>query len=362
MNYITFNHVSKTYAHPHQEIIKNFNLEIKKGEFIVIVGPSGSGKSTLLELICGFESLTDGTIAIDGTIINDILPKDRDVAMVFQSYALLPHLTTYKNIAFGMKIRKCSKKEIEDKVKWAAKILKLEDYLHTLPKNLSGGQRQRVAIARAMVREPKLFLMDEPLSNLDAKLRDSTATEITNLHRRLNTTTIYVTHDQTEALTMADRIVILHEGEIQQIGTPIEIYTKPRNLFVATFIGKPQINVFNFMLKNQEAILFNDVILHLGEHTTSLLPNEEYILAIRPEHIKETTSEDGIQTVIKKVEYRGSDQILHLSRGEELITMKCYNTQEYKEGQLLNVIFDLSHAHVFNKTTQERIETSYEKN
>ena len=263
MNYITFNHVSKTYAHPHQEIIKNFNLEIKKGEFIVIVGPSGSGKSTLLELICGFEALTDGTIAIDGTIINDILPKDRDVAMVFQSYALLPHLTTYENIAFGMKIRKCSKKEIEDKVKWAAKILKLEDYLHTLPKNLSGGQRQRVAIARAMVREPKLFLMDEPLSNLDAKLRDSTATEITNLHRRLNTTTIYVTHDQTEALTMADRIVILHEGEIQQIGTPIEIYTKPRNLFVATFIGKPQIYLFNFVLKNQEAILFNDVILHV---------------------------------------------------------------------------------------------------
>ncbi len=362
MNYITFNHVSKTYAHPHREVIKNFNLEIKKGEFIVIVGPSGSGKSTLLELICGFEALTGGTIAIDGTIINDILPKDRDVAMVFQSYALLPHLTTYENIAFGMKIRKCSKKEIEDKVKWAAKVLKLDDYLHTLPKNLSGGQRQRVAIARAMVREPKLFLMDEPLSNLDAKLRDSTATEITNLHRRLNATTIYVTHDQTEALTMADRIVILHEGEIQQIGTPLEIYTKPKNLFVATFIGKPQINLFNFVLKNQEALLFNDVTLHLGAHTISLLPNEEYILAIRPEHIKEATNVDGIQTVIKKVEYMGSDQILHLSYGEELITMKCYNTQEYQEGQLLNVTFDLSHAHVFNKTTKERIETNYEKN
>lgn len=362
MNYITFHDVSKTYTHPHQEVIKNFNLEIKKGEFIVIVGPSGSGKSTLLELICGFEALTSGTISIDGTMINDVLPKNRDVAMVFQNYALLPHLTTYENIAFGMKIRKCSKKEIEEKVQWAAKILKLEDYLHALPKNLSGGQRQRVAIARAIVREPKLFLMDEPLSNLDAKLRDSTATEITNLHRRLNATTIYVTHDQTEALTMADRMVILHEGKIQQIGTPIEIYTKPKNLFVATFIGKPQMNLFDFMIKNEEALLLNDVTLHLGEYLNSLLPTEDYLLAIRPEHIKETNDKNGIKTTIKKVEYMGSDQILHLAKGEELITMKCYNSQEYKEGQALHITFDLHHAHVFNKNTQERIEPSYEKN
>ncbi len=362
MSYITFNHVSKTYSNPHKEVIKDFNLSIEKGEFIVIVGPSGSGKSTLLELICGFEPVTNGTISIDGTIINNILPKNRDVAMVFQSYALLPHLTTYENIAFGMKIRKCPKQEINEKVKWAAKILELEDYLHTLPKNLSGGQRQRVAIARAMVREPKLFLMDEPLSNLDAKLRYSTGTEITNLHRRLHATTLYVTHDQTEALTMADRIVVLHGGRIQQIGTPVEIYTKPKNLFVATFIGKPQINLLNFVFKNQQAILFNDVYLNLGLNFTSLTENEEYILAIRAEHVKPTNHEYGMETIIEKVEYMGSDIILYLHRGETTFTMKSYDNLDYKEGQTLHITFDSSYAHVFNKKTHERIELSNEKN
>lgn len=362
MSYVTFTHVLKTYHQPHKEVIKDFNLSIKKGEFIVIVGPSGSGKSTLLELICGFEPITFGSIAIDGTVINDIPPKDRDVAMVFQNYALLPHLTTYENIAFGMKIRKCSKKEIDTKVKWAANILGLEDYLKTLPKHLSGGQRQRIAIARAMVREPKLFLMDEPLSNLDAKLRDSTRNEITNLHHRLNATTIYVTHDQTEALTMADRIVILNEGQIQQVGTPIEIYTKPKNLFVATFIGKPQINVINFVTRDQKIILFNNIELNLEHNFTSLTQNEDYILAIRAEHIKPTTVENGIETLIKKVEYMGSDMILHLSRGEEMITMKSYENLDYKTGQSLYITFDLNHAHVFNKTTHERIEISNEKN
>ncbi|MEF9917617.1 MAG: ATP-binding cassette domain-containing protein, partial [Lachnospiraceae bacterium] len=191
-----------------------------------------------------------GTINIDNKIINEVLPKDRDVSMVFQNYALLPHLTAYENIAFGMKIRKVDKREVEKKVKWAAEILELEEYLDIKPKKLSGGQRQRIALARAMVREPKLFLMDEPLSNLDSKLRYSTCNEITNLHKKINATTIYVTHDQVEALTMADRIVVLNDGVIQQVGTPIEIYEKPKNVFVASFIGKPQINLFEAVIKS----------------------------------------------------------------------------------------------------------------
>lgn len=361
MSYVTFNHVFKTYSQSNKTVIKDFNLSISKGEFIVIVGPSGSGKSTLLELICGFEKITSGNIQIEGQCINETLPKDRDVAMVFQSYALLPHLNTYENIEFGMKLRKLPKKQRAEKVKWAARILQLEDYLNALPKNLSGGQRQRIAIARAMVREPKLFLMDEPLSNLDAKLRESTGNEITQLHRRLKATTIYVTHDQTEALTMADRMVILNEGIIQQIGTPFEIYTQPSNLFVATFIGKPQINIFNVVYSHQQITLFNYITLNVGDRFSSLEPNEEYLLAIRAEHIK-VDNDCGIAMVIQKIEYLGSEVILYLNVEGMTVTMKSYQKLDYKTGSSIRVFFDLNHAHVFNKTTHERIELNNEQN
>lgn len=361
MNYVAFNHVFKTYPRSTKAVINDFNLSISKGEFIVIVGPSGSGKSTLLELICGFEKMTSGDILIEGRRINETLPKDRDVAMVFQNYALLPHLSTYENIEFGMKLRKLPKKQREEKVRWAARILQLEEYLDVLPKNLSGGQRQRIAIARAIVREPKLFLMDEPLSNLDAKLRESTGNEITQLHRRLNATTIYVTHDQTEALTMADRIVILNEGIIQQIGTPVEIYTKPANLFVATFIGKPRINLFNVTYHPHHLILSNHISLEVGSQFSPLIENGEYLLALRAEHLYLDTT-NGIEMRIQKVEYLGSEVILHLQKDDLVMTMKSYQNLDYKTEAFIKVSFDLAHAHVFNKTTHERIELNHEQN
>ena len=235
----------KKYYDNNKTVINNANLEIQDKEFIVLVGSSGCGKSTLLRMIAGLENITSGDIFIDDKKVNDIPPKDRDIAFVFQSYALYPHMTVKENIAFGLKMRKTPKAEIEKKVKEAAEILNLQEYLDRKPKQLSGGQRQRVALGRAIVRNPKVFLMDEPLSNLDAKLRVQMRSEIKKLHQKLQTTFIYVTHDQTEALTMGDRIVVLNNGDIQQVGTPDEIYNHPKNTFVAGFIGSPQMNFIN---------------------------------------------------------------------------------------------------------------------
>ncbi|WP_291650781.1 ABC transporter ATP-binding protein [Clostridium sp.] len=398
ISYIEFNNLSKKYKNSKKYAIKDINFTIKKGEFVVIVGPSGSGKSTLLDLICGFEDITEGNIKIDNEIINDIEPKDRDVSMVFQNYALYPHLTAYENIAFGMKIRKVNKNEINEKVMWAAKILHLEDCLKSKPKNLSGGQRQRIALARAMVRNPKVFLMDEPLSNLDVKLRNSTSNEITNLHKELNATTIYVTHDQVEALTMADKIVILNEGEIQQIGTPLDIYTNPSNVFVATFIGRPEMNLFNLSIEEEYISLDNSIRIIKPEEL-NYLEKGEYILGLRAEDIKninnigeniknkynlgnsdnveknkinknniteknvsyshkynkENINKDFIDATIEKIEYLGSETIYHLLYEEIKFTWKAYNINNLKIGEKVHISFNFTKANIFNKLTQENI-------
>lgn len=268
-----------------REILREINLDINDGEFIVLVGASGCGKSTLLRMIAGLEKQTAGDIYIDDKLVNDVHPKDRDIAMVFQNYALYPHLSVEENIALGLKVRKVAKFEIKRRVKRAAEILKLEDYLKAKPKELSGGQRQRVALARAIVREPKVFLMDEPLSNLDAKLRSEMRAEIKKLHQKLKTTFIYVTHDQTEALTMGDRIVVLNKGEIQQIDTPDNVYNKPNNVFVATFMGTNPMNIIEADIK--------DGFLNFGNITVSLnsIPvvidskEKKVLIGVRPENI-----------------------------------------------------------------------------
>lgn len=279
---VVLENVSKKFGE--KEILKNINLEIQDGEFVVLVGASGCGKSTLLRMIAGLETPTFGTISIDDEIMNDVHPKDRNIAMVFQSYALYPHLNVYDNISLGLKVKKVAKCEIERRVNRAAEILKLEEYLKRKPKELSGGQRQRVALARAIVREPKVFLMDEPLSNLDAKLRSEMRGEIKKLHQRLKTTFIYVTHDQTEALTMGDRIVVLNNGEIQQNDTPYNIYNYPKNTFVATFMGANPMNlieadVYDGYLK------FADVKIELNELPPEIRAYKKLLVGIRSEKI-----------------------------------------------------------------------------
>ncbi len=339
--------------------MKNISFNIENGEFIVILGPSGSGKSTLLDLICGFEDITEGEIKIDNKIINNIEPKNRNVSMVFQNYALYPHLTAYENIAFGMKIRKENKKDIDEKVKWAAKILKLEDCLKSKPKNLSGGQRQRIALARAMVRNPKCFLMDEPLSNLDAKLRNSTSNEIRNLHNELKATTIYVTHDQVEALSMADKIVILNNGEIQQIGTPFEIYNNPSNIFVATFIGRPQINLFEVSIDDNN-ILLSEAIKFNKPREFNNLDKGKYIIGLRSEDtIKvDKNAENSIEVSVEKIEYLGSETIFYLVNNKLKFTLKDYGVNNLKVGDKINISFKFHKANIFDILTKQNIRSN----
>ncbi len=356
ISYIEFNNLSKKYKNAEKYALRNIDFKIEKGEFVVILGPSGSGKSTLLDLICGFEDITEGEIIIDNKIINNMEPKDRDVSMVFQNYALYPHLTAYENIAFGMKIRKTNKKEIEEKVKWAAKILKLEECLKSKPKNLSGGQRQRIALARAMVRNPKCFLMDEPLSNLDAKLRNSTSNEISSLHNKLNSTTIYVTHDQVEALSMADKIIILNNGEIQQIGTPVEIYNNPSNIFVASFIGRPQINLFNVLI-DEDYVFLGESIKFNKPKEFSDLDKGEYIIGLRSEDIikVDNSTESYIEGIVEKIEYLGSETIYYLIYNEMKFTLKDYKVNNIKIGDSINIGFNFNKANVFDILTEENL-------
>ena len=269
-SYISLRHINKIYDN-HIQAVYDFNLDIDKNEFIVFVGPSGCGKSTTLRMIAGLEDITSGDLYIDGVYSNDLTPKERDISMVFQSYALFPNMTVYENIAFGLKINHTEKKELDERVKKAAEILQLSDYLDRKPANLSGGQMQRVALGRAIVKNSKLFLMDEPLSNLDAKLRVSMRSEIVDLHNKINATTIYVTHDQTEAMTMADRIVVMNKGYIQQIGTPKEIYNHPKNKFVATFVGSPSMNLLPVRYSDKKLILENGYEISVEKDYQSLL-------------------------------------------------------------------------------------------
>ena len=308
--------------------VHDVNLAIKDKEFIVLVGPSGCGKSTTLRMVAGLEEISDGELYIDGRLVNDVAPKDRDIAMVFQSYALYPHMTVYENMAFALKLRKVPKKEIDKKVREVAAILDITEYLSRKPKALSGGQRQRVAIGRAMVRDPKVFLMDEPLSNLDAKLRNQMRAEIIKLRKRINTTFMYVTHDQTEAMTLGDRIVIMKDGLVNQIGTPQEVFNRPVNLFVAGFIGMPVMNFFD----NCKVVLENGVYyvqirgvrFRLSDFQQKALKQngvetQEIVAGIRPQHI--SVGEGELKAEIEVSEMMGSEYNIHAKSGDDEIVM-----------------------------------------
>ena len=349
--------------------VQAFNLDIKDKEFIVLVGPSGCGKSTTLRMIAGLEDITDGELYIGDRLVNDVAPKDRDIAMVFQNYALYPHMTVYDNMAFALKLRHASKEEIDKKVKEAAEILDITQYLGRKPKALSGGQRQRVAIGRAIVRSPQVMLMDEPLSNLDAKLRNQMRAEIIKLRQRINTTFIYVTHDQTEAMTLGDRIVIMKDGFIQQIGTPQEVFNHPYNLFVAGFIGTPQMNLFDAKLvKNngKYAVQVGGITVELAEEKQAKLVKnnvapQDVVLGVRPEHIE--LSQEGIDAKVDVSEMMGSSVHLHVTAmGRDVVlvvsTMNMTGAEvaALTAGAAVKFTFGGHVCHVFNKETGINLE------
>ena len=408
--YVSLRHVDKIYDNGVQAVF-DFNLDIKKKEFIVFVGPSGCGKSTTLRMIAGLEDISSGELYIDGEYSNDRSPKDRDIAMVFQSYALYPHMTVYNNMAFGLKIRHLPKSEIDERVHSAAKILQIEEYLDRKPKALSGGQRQRVALGRAIVRNAKVFLMDEPLSNLDAKLRVQMRSEIIKLHEALGSTTIYVTHDQTEAMTMASRIVVMKLGHIQQIGSPIEIYNKPANVFVAGFIGSPSMNLMKATYENGCVILGNGKKIKCPEEwvkaheafykaeieadkaAMSKIQSEseitkdeaaasrlqqaeaklkadeaalenahEIIFGIRPEDIHEGDEEhvkryggEPYDISVAVAELLGHEYYVHSDFAGGDLVAKIPLTHEIKIGDQMKILFDVPKAHIFDKATEKRI-------
>ena len=345
--------------------VQQFSLEIADKEFIVLVGPSGCGKSTTLRMIAGLEDITSGELWIGDKLMNDVEPKDRDIAMVFQNYALYPHMTVYENMAFSLKLKKVPKDEIDKKVRQAAEILDITQYLDRKPKALSGGQRQRVAIGRAIVRDPAVFLMDEPLSNLDAKLRNQMRAEIIKLRQRINTTFIYVTHDQTEAMTLGDRIVIMKDGFIQQIGTPQEVFDHPANLFVAGFIGTPQMNFFDARLIKQNgryAVTLDGITVELADDKQARLsakdvPEQDIVLGVRPDHIM--LCADGVKGKVDVSELMGSSVHLHISAGGHdvvVIVPTNGNAAHFPMGSEVNMIFGGNVAHVFSKETEKNLE------
>ncbi|MGI6027141.1 MAG: ABC transporter ATP-binding protein [Candidatus Scatomorpha sp.] len=346
--------------------VQEFNIDIKDKEFIVLVGPSGCGKSTTLRMIAGLEEISEGEVIIDGRVVNDVPPKDRDIAMVFQNYALYPHMTVYENMAFSLKLKKVDKKTIDEKVREAAEILDITQYLDRKPKALSGGQRQRVAIGRAIVREPKVFLMDEPLSNLDAKLRNQMRAEIIKLRQRINTTFIYVTHDQTEAMTLGDRIVIMRDGFIQQIGTPQEVFNHPANLFVAGFIGTPQMNFFDAELKKSgdkysvdlygtEFPISEEKQASLRAHGAQAGP---VVLGVRPEHIMlcDGSVPHFVRATVDVSEMMGSSIHLHVNAGGKDVVLVISTVdlpedhkQGYRYGESVDFTFSDNVIHVFDR-------------
>ena len=349
------------------EAVKDFNLEIEDQEFIIFVGPSGCGKSTTLRMIAGLEEITTGDLFIDGKRMNEVEPKDRDIAMVFQNYALYPHMTVFDNMAFGLKLRKVPKEEIEQKVLEAAKILDLEQLLDRRPKALSGGQRQRVAMGRAIVRNPKVFLMDEPLSNLDAKLRVQMRAEIASLHQRLGATIIYVTHDQTEAMTLGTRIVVLKDGIIQQVDTPQNLYNTPNNIFVAGFIGSPQMNLIDATVSQEGS----QAVLKMSEEVTIKLPAEKskklidegyvgktVVVGIRPEDVKDDPEfiaahqDTKFKSTIRVYELLGAEVNLHYEIGDVTCTAKVNPRTTARPGDEVEFAMDVARLHVFDKETE----------
>ena len=372
---LNLKNIYKKYPNSEHYSVEDFNLDIKDKEFIVFVGPSGCGKSTTLRMIAGLEDITEGECSIDGRVVNDVAPKDRDIAMVFQNYALYPHMTVHDNMAFGLKLRKYSKDDIEKRVNEAAEILGLKEFLDRKPADLSGGQRQRVAMGRAIVRDAKVFLMDEPLSNLDAKLRVSMRAEIAKIHRRIGATTIYVTHDQTEAMTLADRIVIMSAtknpsgtgtiGRVEQIGTPQEVYKKPVNTFVAGFIGSPAMNFINVTLKGDE-IVAQDLSLKVPEGALKVLREKGYegkklIFGIRPEDINteaaflETFPDSVVHAKISVSELLGSESHLYCQVADNEFIAKVDARDYLKAGAGIDLGFDLNKAHFFDPETEKTV-------
>jgi len=360
---VSLKNIKKVYSNGF-EAVKDFNLEIEDREFVIFVGPSGCGKSTTLRMIAGLEEISAGELMIDGKVMNDVEPKDRDIAMVFQNYALYPHMTVYDNMAFALKMKKIPKPEIERMVKEAAKILDLEDLLDRKPKQLSGGQRQRVAMGRAIVRNPKVFLMDEPLSNLDAKLRVQMRLEISKLHERLNATIIYVTHDQTEAMTLGTRIVVMKSGVIQQVDSPQNLYNKPQNLFVAGFIGSPQMNFFDARC----SVDGKNVYLEIGSNKI-FLPEEKakalrsggydkktVVMGIRPKDVYDARTKpeltNVIETQIKVYELLGSEVFLYSEIEGMNLTASVEPETTAKVGDNMRFALDANKIHVFDKETE----------
>lgn len=344
--------------------VQSFNIDIKDKEFIVLVGPSGCGKSTTLRMIAGLEDITSGELYIDGKLCNDIDPKGRDIAMVFQSYALYPHLSVYDNIAFPLKISKVDKNEIDRKVREAAEILDITEYLDRKPKNLSGGQRQRVAIGRAIVRNPKVLLMDEPLSNLDAKLRNQMRSEIIKLRKKIDTTFIYVTHDQVEAMTLGDRIVVMKDGFVQQIGTPQEVFEHPSNLFVSGFIGTPTMNYFDGKLEKRDGkyyVFTNGIEVELSKDKQDRLNNlnvadQEVTVGVRPDHL--LLCDNGIKARVDVSELMGTSSHLHMTiDGKDVIVIVPTegNAIDYM-GKDINLTFTGATVNVFSKETEKNLE------
>ena len=364
---LSLEHVTKVYPNGF-EAVKDFNLEIQDKEFIIFVGPSGCGKSTTLRMIAGLEDISSGTLKIGDRVVNDVEPKDRDIAMVFQNYALYPHMTVYDNMAFGLKLRKVPKAEIDKMVREAAKILDLEKLLDRKPKALSGGQRQRVAMGRAIVRNPKVFLMDEPLSNLDAKLRVQMRTEIAKLHQRLGTTIIYVTHDQTEAMTLGTRIVVMKDGVVQQVDTPQNLYDKPGNLFVAGFMGSPQMN----FLDAEVEVAGDKASLKIAGQSIELPPakakkvieggyaGKTVTFGIRPEDVDDSemvvsTSKAVFESTINVYELLGAEVYLYFDLDKFPITARVDSRTTARPGDKVKFAFDVEKIHIFDKETEKTI-------
>ena len=368
---VSLQHIYKVYAGG-VTAVSDFNLDIKDKEFIVLVGPSGCGKSTTLRMVAGLEEISDGELYIGDKLVNDVAPKDRDIAMVFQNYALYPHMTVFDNMAFGLKLRKVHKTDIDKKVKDAAKILGIEDYLNRKPKALSGGQRQRVALGRAIVRDPQVFLMDEPLSNLDAKLRVQMRTEITKLHNRLATTFIYVTHDQTEAMTMGTRIVVMKDGFIQQVDSPQNLYDAPCNKFVAGFIGSPAMNFIDCKLMEENGKVYarfgeNRILLpegKLAKLTDRSYIGKDVIMGIRPDDIKEeevylqSYPEATVSAKVELLEKLGFETLVYLTvsgHEEENIVARFNPRSTVMMDDTVKVVFDPNRVHFFDKETEVSI-------
>ena len=353
---ISIKTINKYYGDVH--VIKDISLEIKSQSFTVLVGPSGCGKSTMLRMIAGLEDINSGTISIDGQVVNDLPPKQRNIAMVFQSYALYPHMTVFDNMAFGLKLEKRSKDEINERVQEAARILQIEDYLQRKPKQLSGGQRQRVAIGRAITRKPKVFLFDEPLSNLDAALRVQMRVELAKLHDQLNATMVYVTHDQTEAMTLADDVVVMDEGIVSQNGSPMNLYNDPKNLFVGGFIGSPKMNIISSKIlssndNSTEVDLFGSSKIIIPKTSTNSSDGDAIHIGVRPEHLLINEDADASwESKVFVVEKLGSGTFLYLEKDGEPLVVQTEGDSNIKVGDTVKIGFTASRCHLFGKDKQ----------